>query len=164
MDQAFLEGGKIVNTHGIRGELKVQSWCDTPETLCHVPTLYIGGTAYPVRAARVHQNFVLMTLEGITSIDDALPLKNKVFLLRREDIPLEAGRHFVADLIGLQARDAETGAVIGTVRDILNYPAQDLYVVEGEKRYLIPDVPDFVRETDLEQGFISFRILEGMAQ
>lgn len=164
MKDSMLEVGKVLNTHGIRGELKVQSWCDTPEDLCQLETVYIGQRPYSVRQGRVHGSFALLTLEGIDSIDLALPLKNKILLASREALALEEGAHFVVDLIGLEARDFETGAVFGTVTDVLEYPAHDLYAVQGERSYLIPDVPAFVKEVAPEKGYISFVLLEGMAQ
>lgn len=164
MNNAMLEVGKILNTHGIRGELKVQSWCNSPEDLCELETVYVNGKPYTIRSGRVHGNFALLTLEGIGSIDDALPLKNKILQARREDVALEEGAHFVVDLIGLEARDEATGAVFGKVVDVMEYPAQDLYVVKGEKEYLIPDVPAFVKEVNPEEGYILFALLEGMGQ
>ena len=164
MKESMLEVGKILNTHGIRGELKVQSWCDSPEDLCDLETVYVDGRPYAVRSGRVHGNFALLTLEGVGSIDDALPLKNKILLAPREALAREEGAHFVVDLIGLEARDAETGAVFGRVADVLEYPAQDLYLVKGDKEYLIPDVPAFVKEVNPEAGYIRFALLEGMGQ
>ena len=164
MKSEFLEVGKILNTHGIRGELKIQPWLDAPELFQWLRTLHVNGRAYTVHAVRLQLPNVLVTLEGIGSIDDALPLKGQIASASREEIPLEEGRHFVADLIGLEARDAETGTVFGTVTEINEYPAQDVYVVQGEKTYLIPDVPAFVKELNVEEGYISFALLEGMAQ
>ena len=94
----------------------------------------------------------------------SLALKNSVLLARREDMPVEEGAYFVVDLIGLQARHAETGEVLGRVTDVLEYPAHDIYVVEGKKRYLIPDVPAFVRAVRPEEGYIDFLPLEGMGE
>lgn len=164
MNDAMLEVGKVLNTHGIRGEIKVQSWCDTPEDLCQLETVYLDRRPYRVLSGRVHGDFALLTLEGVTSIDDALPLKNKVLTARREELALEEGAHFVVDLIGLEARDEATGQVFGRVKDVLEYPAQDLYLVEGERSYLIPDVPAFVKKVAPEEGYILFALLEGMAQ
>ena len=164
MKAEYLEVGKILNTHGVRGELKVQPWLDTPLLFQQLKTLSVNGQSYPIRSVRLQAPNVLVTLEGIRSIDAALPLKGRVASARREEIPLEEGRHFVADLIGLQAKDADTGAIIGTVTDISEYPAHDVYVVEGEKTYLIPDVPAFVKEINEAEGFISFALLEGLAQ
>ncbi len=164
MNKDFLEAGKILNTFGIRGELKVQPWSDRVDFLKQFETVYISGKPIRVVSVRVHQQNVLLTLEGIGDIDAAIPFKNKIIEVRRADIKHVEGKHFVADLIGLEARDADTGAVLGKVTDVLAYPAQDLYEIKGEKNYLIPDVPDFVREINEEEGFISFHVLEGMEQ
>ena len=159
MTQAnYLEVGKILNTHGVRGELKVQPWLDSPQLFQALPQ-HGKPLHRPVRP-----DAVLVMLEGITSIDDALPLKGRVASAKREDIPLEEGRHFVADLIGLQAKNVETGELFGKVTEISEYPAHDVYVVEGEKTYLIPDVPAFVKELNVAEGYIAFKVLEGMAQ
>lgn len=164
MNEPFLEVGKILNTHGVRGELKAESWCDSPDVLCQLETVYVDTKAFRVLHSRIHGPFVLLTLEGIGSIDDALPLKNKVLKADRADFPLEEGSHFVVDLIGLEARDVTTGVVLGTVTDVLEYPAHDIYVIQGERRYLIPDVPDFVKGIHAEEGYIAFAPLEGMDQ
>ena len=164
MQANYLDVGKILNTHGVRGELKVQPWLDSPLLFQQLPALSVNGQTYTIRSVRSQGPNVLVMLEGIDSIDDALPLKGKIASARREDIPLEEGRHFVADLIGLKAKNADTGAFFGTVTEISEYPAHDVYVVQGEKTYLIPDVPAFVREINVEEGFIAFTILEGMEQ
>ena len=160
MTQAnYLEVGKILNTHGVRGELKVQPWLDSPQLFQALPQLFVNGKPYTVQSVRMQGPNVLVMLEGITSIDDALPLKGRVASAKRED-----GRHFVADLIGLQAKNVETGELFGKVTEISEYPAHDVYVVEGEKTYLIPDVPAFVKELNVAEGYIAFKVLEGMAQ
>lgn len=164
MSKEFLEAGKIINTFGIRGELKVQPWSDRVDFLKQFKTVYITGKPIHVVSVRVHQQNALITLEGVTDMDSALPFKNKIIEVRREDIKHKEGEHFVADLIGLEARDADTGAVLGKVTDVLAYPAQDLYEIKGEKSYLIPDVPAFVQEINEAEGFISFHVLEGMEQ
>ena len=164
MQANYLEVGKILNTHGVRGELKVQPWLDSPLLFQQLPALSVNGQTYTIRSVRSQGPNVLVMLEGIDSIDDALPLKGKIASARREDIPLEEGRHFVADLIGLKAKNTDTGTFFGTVTEISEYPAHDVYVVQGEKTYLIPDVPAFVREINVEEGFIAFTILEGMEQ
>lgn len=163
MNEQYLEVGKILNTHGVRGELKCESWCDTPEDLCQLDAVTVADRAYRVLRSRLHGGFVLLTLEGIASIDDALPLKGRILTAPRQALPLEEGAHFVVDLIGLEARDAETGAVLGRVKEILSYPAHDIYVIQGEAgERMIPDVPAFVRGIHQEEGYISFAPLEGM--
>lgn len=162
MKEGYLEVGKVLNTHGIRGEIKVQSWCDEPEDLCELEEVRISGKDYEVTHTRIHGNAVLMTLAGINSIDDALPLKNHVMEASRDQFDLDDDAHFVVDLIGLEARNAETGEVLGKVVEIMEYPAQDIYVIKGEKQIMIPDVPDFVTEINEEEGYIAFTLLEGM--
>ena len=163
MKEQYLEAGKIINTHGIRGELKVQPWCDSPEFLCGFDTVYVDGKPMNVEFARVHKGNVLLALEGVEDIDTAQTYKNKVVCICREDAPLPEGRHFVADLIGLEVRDAATDQAIGVLKEVLNYPAQDIYVVKGEKEYLIPAVDAFIRDVRPEEGYISVNVLEGLA-
>ena len=156
MTQAnYLEVGKILNTHGVRGELKIQPWLDAPQLFQALPQLFVNGKSYTVQSVRMQGANVLVLLEGITSIDDALPLKGRVASAKREDIPLEEG---------LKAKNIETGEYFGTVTEISEYPAHDVYVVEGENTYLIPDVPAFVKELNVAEGYIAFQVLEGMAQ
>lgn len=162
MKNQMLEVGKILNTHGIRGEMKVDSWLDDPSLFGELETLTVGGTVYPIRSARTHGRFALIALEGIHSIDEALPLKNKVVLTDRSQIPLTEGAHFVADLIGLTVINVDTGEELGKVTDVLTYPAQDIYVVHGEREYMIPDVPEFIREINEAEGCIRVHLLEGM--
>ena len=162
MSNPYLEAGKVVNTHGIRGELKIQPWCDSPDFLCGFDTLYIDGQPMEVCSARVHKNCVLVTLDGVDDIDAAMHYKNKIVSIAREDADLPEGKHFVADLIGLEVRDAETGAVLGRLTDILTYPAQDIYVVKGEHSYMIPAVDAFIKGHYVEEGYIAVTVLEGM--
>ncbi|MCD7918557.1 MAG: ribosome maturation factor RimM [Clostridiales bacterium] len=166
MKTEMLEIGKIINTHGVRGELKVESWLNDPADFGGLDTVFVNGNAFAVRSARVQGNHALLTLEGISSIDDALPLKNKILSASRADLPIDEGEHFVADLIGMDAVNAETGAVFGKVTDVLEYPAQDVYQVAGldGKEYLIPDVPAFVHEIDDARGAIVMTVLEGLGQ
>ena len=164
MNKEFLEAGKIINTFGVRGELKVQPWSDEPDFLRQFKTIYIGGKPMRLRAVRLHQANVLITLEGVDDLDAALPYKNKIIEIRRADVKQKPGEHYVADLIGLDARNAETGEIFGKVTDILPYPAQDLYEVKGDKTWLIPDVPAFVKEINETEGYISFVVMEGLAQ
>lgn len=164
MKRPMLEVGKIINTHGIRGEVKIDSWLDDPALFSALETLHVNGKSYQIHSARVQGRFALVKLEGINSIDDALPLKGQVSSARREEIPLEEGAHFVADLIGLDAVDAETGAAFGKIKEVHEYPAQDVYEVQGEKSYLIPDVPAFVEGIDEENGCIRFHLMEGLEQ
>ena len=162
MKNRFLEAGQIVNTHGIQGEVKIVPWCDSPEFLCDFNTLYIDEKPVKVRSARIHKGNVLAFLEGVDDVNAAMRLKGKTVFIDRTGVELPDGRHFIADLIGLEVRDAGSGTVWGTVTDVLTPPAHEVYVVKGEREYLIPAVDEFLIETNVEGGFIRVRLIEGM--
>lgn len=162
MKNRFLEAGQIANTHGVQGEVKIVPWCDSPEFLCGFDTLYLDGKPVKVRSARVHKGNVLAFLEGVNDVNDAMRLKGKTVFIDRTGVELPDGRHFLADLMGLEVRDADSGAVLGTVADILTPPAHEVYVVKGEKEYMIPAVDEFLVETNVEEGYIRVRLIEGM--
>jgi 16S rRNA processing protein RimM len=163
LKKTYLEAGKIVNTHGIVGELKVIPWCDAPEFLLEFDRFYIDGQPFRVQSARVHKQTVLLMFEGITSINDAMRLKEKIIFINREDINLPEGKHFLADMFGLEVRETQTGKVLGSIADILTPPAHEVYVVRGgEREYMIPAVDAFILETNVEEGYIVVRLIEGM--
>lgn len=163
MKNKFLEAGQIVNTHGVRGEVKIVPWCDTPDFLCDFDILYIDGNPIDVLQARVHKDNVIAKLSGVNDIDTAMALKNKIVSIDRSDVELPEGRHFIADLIGLEVRDADSGAVLGIIDDVLTPPASEVYVVKGSgKEYMIPAVDEFLIETNVDDGYIRVRLIEGM--
>jgi len=162
MGDRFLEAGRIVNTHGVHGELRLQPWADSPGFLAGFKRLYIDGAPVEVVSAWVHKSCVIAALEGVTDIDSALKLKNKVVLIDRDDAEPGEGRYFVVDLIGLRAVDAMTGAELGRVADVLSLPANDVYVIRGAREILVPAVPDFVDAVDLPGGVVRLRLIDGM--
>ena len=162
MKNQFLEAGQIVNTHGIQGEVKIVPWCDTPEFLCQFDTLYLDGKPVKVRAARVHKGNVLATLDGVNDVNGAMALKGKTVFIDRTNVVLPEGRHFIADLIGLEVIDADSGEKLGVVADVLTPPAHEVYVVKGEHEYMIPAVDEFLAEANVESGYVKVRLIEGM--
>lgn len=162
MKKRYLEAGKIVNTHGIQGEVKLVPWCDVPEFLLNFDTFYLDGQPLKIISAKVHKGNLLIQFEGVEDINAAMRLKNKIIFLDREDASLPPDRHFIADLIGLEVRDAADGHVLGTLEDVLALPAQPVYVVRGAREYLIPAVDAFVLETNLEDGYMIVKLIEGM--
>lgn len=158
----FLEAGKIINTHGIRGEVRIQPWADSPGFLAGFECFFIDGKQVNVRAARVHKSYLIAALDGVDDIDTAIALKNKIVCIDRSDAQLEDGRHFIADLIGLRALDAVTGEELGLVSDVLSLPANTVYVIRGDREILVPAVPDFIDEIDIAGGSIKLRLIEGM--
>ena len=163
MKHRYLEAGKIVNTHGIAGGVKIMPWADDPDFLLNFKTLYLDGKPIHIRSARVHKNAVLMKLDGVDDINEAMRLKNKVVSIDREDATLEEGSFFLADLYGLEVRDADSGEVLGTISDVLTPPANNVYIVKGTKReYMIPAVPEFIVETNVDEGYLLVHLIEGM--
>jgi 16S rRNA processing protein RimM len=165
MLQQYLEIGKITNAHGVMGEVKVQPWCDSPEFFCQFKTLYVDETHWPVKVerARPHKNMVIVKLEGVTDMNGALALRNAVLHIDRKDVKLPEGSFFLADIEGLEARDAQTGEVLGKIAEVLTLPANNVYVIRGGKRELmIPAVPAFVAETNVEEGFVRINMIEGI--
>ncbi len=165
MKNRFLEAGEIVNTHGIKGEVKIMPWADSPEFLCQFDVFYLDGRPVRVLASRPHKTMVLATLEGVTTVEEAMKLKGKVLSIDRTGIELPDGRHFLADLMGLTVLDAATGEELGTIQDILTPPAHEVYVVRGKgKEYLIPAVDAFLAETNVEGGYLKVNLIEGMGE
>ena len=158
-----MDAGRIVGTFGILGEVRIEPWCDSPEFLRGFSQYYIDGKAHKVLRARVHKNMVLALLEGYSNPEDAMVLRGKTVSIFRGDVKLPKGTFFVEDLKGLPVFDLRKNAVIGTLREILNLPGSDVYVVAGEKGdILIPAVEAFLRGADLEKGEIRVDTIEGM--
>ena len=165
MLQQYLEIGKITNAHGVMGEVKVQPWCDSPEFLCRFNTLYVDEAhiPYKVERARPNKNMVILKLEGITDMNGALAMRNAILYIDRKDAKLPEGSFFLADIEGLEARDAQTGAVLGKIAEVLTLPASNVYVIRGgERELLIPAVPTFIAETNVEEGFLRVNMMEGL--
>lgn len=165
MLQQYLEVGKVTNVHGLNGEVKVQPWADSPEFLCQFKTLYLDEAHFPmnVQRARVHKNMVIIKFEGPTDVPSALSLRNAVLYIDRSDVSLPEGAFFLADIYGLEVRDAGTGEVLGKIADVLTLPANNVYVVRGGARELmIPAVPQFIAETNVEEGFLRVNMMEGL--
>lgn len=161
MKQQYLEAGVIVGTHGVRGEVKVDPWADGPAFLTRFSTCYLGGKPVAVESARVHKSQVLLKLRGVDDLPAAAALRGAVVKVDRNAAAAGEGRVFVADLIGLPV--FAEGREIGKVAEVLSLPANDVYVVRGEREYLIPAVSEFLEEVDVDAGVVRVRLLEGMA-
>ena len=154
----FVEAGEIVNTHGIKGEIKVLPWVDSPEDLVDFEHCRIARKDYEIELCRVQKTCALMKLVGIDTVEDAQKLRGKTVLLYREDIDDEV--IFAAELIGMEVY-AE-GECIGKIKEVLDYPGNSVYVVKGKYEYMIPAVKAFVLNTDMEGNRMDVRLIEGM--
>ena len=165
MKKEFLEGGKIVGTHGVRGEMRVECWCDTPQFLAKFKTLYFDNGAQKIKVqSRAHKNMVLVKMPGVDTIEQADTLRGKVLYIKRSDIKLDKGVNFVQDLIGVQVTDSSTGEVYGTVNDVLRTGSNDVYEMKdkGGKMYYIPAIPDIVDEIDIEGEVLKITPMKGL--
>ena len=161
MKQPYLEAGKIVNTFGVKGEVKLQPWCDDAEFLLPFKTLYVDGAPLRVLSARVHKDMLMVRFEGVDDVNAAMALKNKIVYFARDDAHLPEGRCFIADLLGSQVVD-ENGARVGELTEVLDMPAGQVYVVQGETEHTIPAVPEFILEINAEEKKIRVHMIEGM--
>lgn len=154
----YLECGKIVNTHGIKGAVKLENLCDSPEILASLKRvfLYENGVynSVKIKEASIFKSMVIARLEGIDDIDKAALLKNKMVYAAREDFELDEGVFFIADLIGLPVIDEESGKIYGKIVDVINRGASDIYVVRDEvgADRMVPVVDEFIKRTDLDSG------------
>ncbi len=166
MKERFLEAGKIVRSHGVRGELCLEPWADSAEFLLQVKDFYfdrMGTQPACLLASRPHKGRLLVTLRGVDSVEKADALRGRVLFLDREDVRLEKGQYFLQDLIGLRAVDGRTGQEYGTLAEVLNTPANDVYrIVKGDREYLFPAVSHMIQETDLEGGVIRLLPIPGI--
>lgn len=157
----LIDAGKIVNTHGVRGEVKLEVWLDSPELLRGCGRIVVNGREHRLFAARVQKGWLIAKLEGVDDINAAMALKERSVQVFREDVKLPAGTVFVQDILGAEVV-TEDGQAVGKLVDALEYPAHMVYVVRGETEHLIPAVPAFIRAIDAETGVVTVRLIEGM--
>ena len=154
----FIEAGEIVTTHGVRGEVKVLTWLDSPEMLCDFDRCRIDGKEWRLESVRVQKTCNLVKIEGIDSMEAAQALRGKVLELFRED--MDESVIFGAELIGMEV--VSGGETIGKITEVLDYPGNSVYVVRGSHEYMIPAVKEFVLSTDLDSNVMEVKLLEGM--
>lgn len=169
MKLEYLELGKVQNTHGVRGELRVEPWCDSPDLFDEIDTVCLGKNGadpYRIVSWRPHKHLVLLTLQGVGDVDTAARLKNRVLYVKREDIAhtLPEGKHFIAEMIGCEVRDADDESrVYGTISDIYDRGANNIWEVRKDGReYLMPDIPGIVVSVDVEAEVALVRPIPGI--
>ena len=128
----MLEIGQVVNTHGVRGELKIMPWCDDPAIYDELEYFYIDGRRYNIKRTRLHKNCEIVAVEGIDNINDAELLKNKIVTVEREALgELPEGTYYIADLLGLEVKTVE-GRVLGKIFDVIRTGSNDVYHIKSE--------------------------------
>ena len=168
MIKDYLELGQIVGTHGIKGEIRINPWCDSPDFAKKFKTVYYdpdGRNAVKVITARAHGNIILMKLEGIDSIDVAEVLRNKMLYIKRADAKLPKGTWFIEELIGCDVFDADDGNInYGKISDVSVTGANDVWHITDKRNneYLIPSIKEVVIQVDVEKNFVRIRPLKGI--
>ena len=165
MKKEFLEAGKIVTTHGIRGEVKIMPYTDIPDILCEFDRLFIGKNKDEIfiERSRVFKNTVIAKIEGIDTPEQAEKLRNKMLYMHRDDLELDDDTYFIQDLIGMEVKDADSGELYGKIADVMQTGANDVYIIkDGEKEYLVPAIADVVISTDIDNNIMTIRPLDGL--
>ena len=143
----YVEAGRIVNTHGINGEVKIEVWLDSPAFFKTFKRLFINGAEKRILSAREHKQFIIARLEGVEDINAAMALKGKTVEILRADAHMKDGEFFVQDILGFTVVD-EDGHTVGKLVDAFETPASMLYVVRGEREHLSPAVREFILGID----------------
>lgn len=156
--------GKIVNTVGLKGEVKVYNYSDSIEIYETIESIYVEDRLTVIENVRAQKNMVILKLEGADDRNAAEALRGKELYITEDDLPeLPEGQYYVRDLIGMSVTE-EDGNLLGHVTDVLQNMAQDIFEVESEngKKLLIPKVDQFVLDIDAEKREITVRLIEGM--
>lgn len=159
----YIQVGRIVNAHGIRGEVRLLPQGFDPDYLTGFETLYLGKnkTSVVPTASHVHKSFVLLKFPGVDDMNAALAYKETPVFIRREDAA--DGQPFDDELLGMDVKNADTGETLGKLTLVEDYPASKVYTVTGAHTYLIPAVPEvFIQSVDLEENVMLVHVLKGM--
>ena len=166
MKKQYLQSGKIVGTHGIRGMVRIQPWCDSAEFLCGFKKLYLdadGTNIINISTAKPHGNVVIAAIKGVDTIEKAESFRNKVVYINRNDVKLEDERYFIEDIIGSTVFDADNNKILGEICDVSATGANDVWHIKrGEKEYLIPCIDEVVISVNIDLGQVVIRPLKGI--
>jgi len=164
MKLEMIKIGRIVNAHGIRGEVRVQPRDGDPYFLTEFETFYLNGQPIAPTAVHVHKSLVLMKFPGVDDMNAALTYKDKDLFIRRDDAELPEGECFDDELLGMEVYDTANGTLLGELVRVDPYPAHKVYTVKGKKEYLIPAVRGaFIESVDLDANRMEVHVWEGMA-
>ena len=162
-ENRYLEAGKLVGTHGVRGELKLKPTCDGAEFLMPLKNLYINGEAIKPVTKRVHKGMLLVQFPGYDTVEKAMRLINATVYFDREEVKLPKGVYFCCDLEGMDVYDQRLERVIGKLAEVLERPASSIYVVRNDNaEYMIPVAGDFIQGVDMERKVLTVKTIPGM--
>lgn len=165
MKKEFLEIGKVVGTHGVRGMVRIQPWSDDGEFLTGFKKFYLDNGKTKIEMSKIapHGNVVIAAVKGVDSIEDAENLRGQVLYIKRDDAHLPEGRYFVSEIIGTQVFDADTDKILGVLSEVSPTGANDVWHIKsGDKEYLVPAIPDVIVNVDIDNDKIIIRPLKGI--
>ena len=168
MIKEYLEIGQIVSTHGIKGEVRLNPWCDTPAFVKKFKTLYCdekGSSSFRVASCRPHGNVAVLKLEGVDTVEQAQRLRNTVLYMKRSDVNLPEGKWFISELIGCTVLDYDDESICyGKITDVDSGMANDIWYITTPdgKEVLIPAIKDVVIKCDVAQDKAYIRPLRGL--
>ncbi len=164
----FVIIGQVVKPHGIRGAVKVQPITDDPQRYSSLERVFLGtedhpGQAFIIKNVQFQSRFIILTLQGIDTRNDAEMWRRRyVQIPKEETLPLPEGAQYFFQLVGLKVV-TNKGGFIGTVEDVVAYPANNVFVVAAKEReILIPDIPDVIEKVDLDEGEIVINPMPGL--
>lgn len=161
----YIQVGKIVNTHGLRGDVKVLPLTDDPKRFEDLKVVYVGDEKLKLDIGKVGyiKGNVLLKFKQYCDINDVEKFKNNmVFIDVKDKVKLPEDSFFLDDILGMEVY-LEDETHLGTIKDILQPGANDVYVVKNKNlEYLIPAIKDVVKKVDIEQKKMIITPLEGM--
>ena len=163
--EKYLEAGKIVGTHALKGEVRVEVRCNTVEDFCALRTLYYDAGSEKIEVkSRPHKNIAVTKISGVDNVSDADALRGRILYVDREDLTLEEGEYFISDLIGLKVKDADSGKEYGEIIHVFNTGANDIYTMRDNngKDVYIPVIDEIVISISPENGEILIRPMKGL--
>ena len=162
----YLELGKVNNTHGLKGEVKLEMWCDGIAFIKQLDKVYLdskGSKSLTLMGARPQKHIAILKFAEISSIDEAQALKGKVLWCDRDDVRIDEDAHFLADIIGCYVVDADTDEEYGKIVDIQNFGSCDIYDVEQDgKHTLIPAIPDVIKAINTDYQVVYITPMKGL--
>ena len=162
----YIEIAKLTKTQGLKGDLRAQIYCDSPDAFENFTQFYLGEAKTPVevRLREIRKGFVVLCLEDIDNVVAAENLVGEFLFIDRAQYELPPDTWFICDLIGLDVIDADSGKVYGKVTEILQNAPKDVYVIKTPdfKTLMFPSIPEVLIDTDITNGVIKIRPLEGL--
>ena len=166
MLKKYIEAGKITGTHGIRGEMRLDTWCDSPEFMTQFKTLYLtsdGKEKLSKVSCRPHKNIAIVKVPEIKSVEEADMFRGKIVYIDRDDAKLPKDKYFVQDLMGITVFDVDSDRCYGRITDVSKTGANDVWHITNESgEYLIPVIDDVVISVDIDNQKVLIRALKGI--